>query len=512
LRLLFILPEYRKEPAGGIRTFYCNLLPALAKAGCRVKVLVVHRGMFDAPPFTDEGGVEVEYLRSAIFEKHSRSVAASYMDGYPALGHFVPMGLAAYEQAEAGEGYDLVELTDWPLYFLPWVCRGSKAPFTISLHSSIGQMRFYGQPRGGEMETQFIRLLEAAAFSAAASVHTNSNLNARYWEGITNRKVDVLLPMLRPENPTTENTGSTEVEAGWRLAGQSVDSESASLPSKFVDSSVSESITRSGSGPASSPASSYSPTVTKPEVPLLNSGRSTLDSAPRLRGAVFARLQNWKGAEVLCEALRLVPEVSVEWYGRTVTGTDGKRSYAEELEEKFPDIFGNQLLHIGEVSREEASRAMRSVDFVCVPSLWDVFNLTVVEAMQQGAVVICSRQAGAEMLVADGRNAFLFDPSSPKNLVELLRHIAGLSIERREEIGNAAKQTILENLDLASLTEARMCFYRSILDASPSPAASSFLKSLCNFPESPIRKRRTIRSKVANILQRLPVFQARGGN
>jgi hypothetical protein len=106
----------------------------------------------------------------------------------------------------------------------------------------------------------------------------------------------------------------------------------------------------------------------------------------------------------------------------------------------------------------------------------------------------------------------LFDPSSPKNLVELLRHIAGLSIERREEIGNAAKQTILENLDLASLTEARMCFYRSILDGSPSPAASSFLKSLCNFPESPIRKRRTIRSKVATILQRLPVFQARGGN
>jgi hypothetical protein len=501
-------------------------------------VLVVHRGMFDAPPFTDEGGVEVEYLRSAIFEKHSRSVAASYMDGYPALGHFVPMGLAAYEQAEAGEGYDLVELTDWPLYFLPWVGYGARVPFTISLHSSIGQMRDFEPMPGWEMETHFIRLLEAASFSAAPSVHTNSNLNARYWEGITNRKVDVLLPLLRQDRTTkgtnqhergnadltTEDTierqggremeqpevgpkgegvgmtesKSAEGEAGQSLAVQAGASESDSLASKLADSPASELPNRSAVGPASAA--------------FLDSRRSTLDSRPCVRGAVFARLQNLKGAELLCEALRLVPEVSVEWYGRTVTGTDGKRSYAEELEEKFPDIFGSQLLHIGEVSREEASRAMRSVDFVCVPSLWDVFNLTVVEAMQQGAVVICSRQAGAEMLVADGRNAFLFDPSSPENLVEVLRQVAGLSIERREEIGAAAKQTILENLDLASLTEARVSFYRSILDASPSHAASSFLKSLCNFPDSPIRKRRTIRSKVANILQRLPVFQARGGN
>jgi glycosyltransferase involved in cell wall biosynthesis len=290
------------------------------------------------------------------------------------------------------------------------------------------------------------------------------------------------------------------------------DAFSNPFASELARDSENTSLISSADNPSSLPATSHPQPDTAPEAQALDSGRSTLAPLPRLRGAVFARLQNWKGAEVLCEALRLVPEVSVEWYGRTVTGTDGKRSYAEELEEKFPDIFGNQLLHRGEVSHEEASRAMRSVDFVCVPSLWDVFNLTVVEAMQQGAVVICSRQAGAEMLVADGRNAFLFDPSSPKSLVELLRHIAGLSIERREEIGNAARQTILENLDLASLTEARMCFYRSILDASPSPAASSFLKSLCNFPESPIRKRRTIRSKVATILQRLPVFQARGGN
>ena len=159
MKILFILPEYHREQAGGIRTFYCNLLPALANAGCSVKVLLACRGTFDSPSYTDEAGVEVEYLRRDLFEKHSRNVAASYLAGPPTLGHYLPVGLAAYEQARGGEGFDLIELTDWPLYFLPWVCLGAKAPFTISLHSSIGQMRDFEPMPGWEMETHFIRLL-----------------------------------------------------------------------------------------------------------------------------------------------------------------------------------------------------------------------------------------------------------------------------------------------------------------------------------------------------------------
>lgn len=63
MKLLFILPEYRLEPARGIRTFYANLLPALVQARCYVKALVAHRARFDVPSFTDENGLEVEYHR-----------------------------------------------------------------------------------------------------------------------------------------------------------------------------------------------------------------------------------------------------------------------------------------------------------------------------------------------------------------------------------------------------------------------------------------------------------------
>ena len=46
-----------------------------------------------------------------------------------------------------------------------------------------------------------------------------------------------------------------------------------------------------------------------------------IDSRPRLRGAVFARLQNWKGCEILAEALAECPDVEIHWYGADMGNT-----------------------------------------------------------------------------------------------------------------------------------------------------------------------------------------------
>jgi glycosyltransferase involved in cell wall biosynthesis len=477
VKLLFILPEYRREPAGGIRTFYCHLLPALAAAGCQVEVLVVHRDRFDAPSFTDVGGVKVEYLRSAIFEKHSRSVAASFMAGYPTLGHFVPMGLAAYEQANEGDGYDLVELTDWPLYFLPWVCRGPLVPFTISLHSSIGQMRFFGRPPGGAMEDEFIRLIEAAAFTAAPSVHTNSNLNAKYWEGIIHRKVEVLLPLVRHNNVTG---------AEWRMASEGLDVKSGERAVAGGQRTEFGGQQRAEGGDLK-----------------LEENEQKFTKNGRERGAIFARLQNWKGAELLCEALRLVPEVSVDWYGRSVAGSCGNGSYENELREKFPDVFCRQFLHRSEVGHEEALRAMRMAGFVCVPSLWDVFNLTVIEAMQQGQVVLCSEKAGAEMLIEEGVNGFLFDPSSAQSLASGLLKCQHLSEEERERIGRRAVATIQRHFAAATLVQQRLDYYRAAARTGSPGASHALLRPLLDFPSNPFVRPRTLKQKIASRLMRL---------
>jgi hypothetical protein len=81
---------------------------------------------------------------------------------------------------------------------------------------------------------------------------------------------------------TTKDTNQHEKEeAGARLASQSGAAFSNPFTSERAWDSENTSLTRSAIAPASLPATSYSLTVTAPEVPLLDARRSTLDLYPR---------------------------------------------------------------------------------------------------------------------------------------------------------------------------------------------------------------------------------------
>ena len=91
-------------------------------------------------------------------------------------------------------------------------------------------------------------------------------------------------------------------------------------------------------------------------VKALDSGPSPLDSsspatsnalpatAPQaLKGLVVGRLQNYKGADLLCKALRLVPGIEIEWVGGdTDWGSTGLKA-SEYLAANYPDVFGKKL-------------------------------------------------------------------------------------------------------------------------------------------------------------------------
>lgn len=172
-------------------------------------------------------------------------------------------------------------------------------------------------------------------------------------------------------------------------------------------------------------------------------------SSPGQRGSnglVVGRLQNWKGAELLCQALRLTPEVTIEWIGSDTEWQGSGVMASEYLAKSYPDVFGTRLKWLGQLGRQEIKHKMDAAGFLVVPSLWDVFNLTVAEGMEAGLPVICSRAAGAEMLIENGRNGFLFDPSSPQELAARLRELIALSEEQKGALGSAAREAALSKL------------------------------------------------------------------
>ena len=165
-------------------------------------------------------------------------------------------------------------------------------------------------------------------------------------------------------------------------------------------------------------------------------------------GLVVGRIQKWKGPTVLCEALEQLGEEAprVQWVGRdTVFGESGG-SMDAYLRTTYPSVWGEQVTPIGQVPPADVARRQAEAGFVVVPSLWDVYNLTAVEAMGQGAVVVCSTGAGASDLIEDGVNGFTFACGDASALAAALRRVLVLSSSERDVLSAAARATVVDRL------------------------------------------------------------------
>lgn len=193
------------------------------------------------------------------------------------------------------------------------------------------------------------------------------------------------------------------------------------------------------------------------------------------------RIQLWKGIETLCQALRQVPDISVRWFGRDMPVADQgqRRSYARVLRGRYPDIWGSSLLPMGQVSPAELEAARDGAGGVVVPSLWDVFNFTAIEAMAAGLPVIVSRGAGAGELIEHSQNGLLFESGNADELAAALRQWQSLNPSQRKQMGTAAIATVAECCDVANQAEAHLQLYRQVSEqpVSGHPSLAPLLES-----------------------------------
>jgi len=391
LKILFVLSEYLPDSGGGIISYYAGVLPPLVAAGHSVDVLVAAADKLDRPE-TVLGGVRVRYLKSATLARAAAAGWERYRIGYPTFAAFLPLAWAAYEEAGRGAGYDLVETTDFPLLFAPWVVSADSPPVVVALHGSCGQLEWHEHPERVSLDADLLRLVERAALACAPAIYGNSETNARFWRAATRREVGLLPPAFYGE-------------------------------------------------------------VSAPVV----------ERRPVGTGVVVGRCQNWKGPHVLCEALKLLPGIKVRWFGREVVDGPTGLSQGEFLQRKYPGMVGTQLILEGARPRERVYEEIAGAAFLCVPSEWDVFNLTVVEAMALGAPVICSIRAGAAMLIQPGENGFLFDPAAPAQLAAAIQTVMALDEPARRRLVAQARATLTSRLDPAALTAERVAYYDGVI-------------------------------------------------
>jgi glycosyltransferase involved in cell wall biosynthesis len=201
-------------------------------------------------------------------------------------------------------------------------------------------------------------------------------------------------------------------------------------------------------------------------------------------GLVVGRLQRWKGAATLCEALTRLGSNAphIDWVGRdTVWGARGHYA-SEHMAQTYPDVWGNKLFHQPQISPVEVARRQAAALFNIVPSTWDVFNFTAVEAMASGRPTIVSTGAGASELIEDGVNGFLFAHGDSAALAEAIQRVMTGSPARLAEVGRKSRITISNALDPESIAAQRLAAYQAAIDAfkaRPPAPVDGWLGAVC---------------------------------
>ena len=129
---------------------------------------------------------------------------------------------------------------------------------------------------------------------------------------------------------------------------------------------------------------------------------------------VFAgRLGRQKALGVLLHALADVPDVTL-----AVAGDGPERA---SLERTAHDLgLDGRVSFLGAVPRDRVLRLFRAADASVLPSAWENFPHTVVEALAVGCPVIATAVGGVPEVVRDGENGLLVPPGDPAALAEAI--------------------------------------------------------------------------------------------
>ncbi|MEN6355777.1 MAG: glycosyltransferase family 4 protein [Armatimonadota bacterium] len=197
--------------------------------------------------------------------------------------------------------------------------------------------------------------------------------------------------------------------------------------------------------------------ITCPEVVARLREELSINSNDIVLGTV-ARLENQKGLAYLLRALRLLRQRTS---ARIVWCLVGDGSQSNELKDMAADLgISDSVRFCG--WRSDSRDLMSVFDVFVLPSLFESFPFTIVEAMMAGKPVVATDVGGVREAVDDGRTGVLVSPRDPEALYAALADLIG-SRERMTVLGNAGYKRAMSSFSLDKMMSSTLSLYRSIL-------------------------------------------------
>lgn len=163
-----------------------------------------------------------------------------------------------------------------------------------------------------------------------------------------------------------------------------------------------------------------------------------------------------KGQEVLLRAMAsIVPEVSS--LSLDVIGDGPELSHLRELVAKL-GLEGKVRFH-GRQPRRQVVDAMRRCTVFALPSRYEGLGCVYLEAMSCGKPVVGCRGQGIAEVIRQGSNGYLVGADNDKELA-LVLGILLRDQQRRDNMGRAARDTIVERFTLSQQADSLARIYR----------------------------------------------------
>jgi glycosyltransferase involved in cell wall biosynthesis len=166
-----------------------------------------------------------------------------------------------------------------------------------------------------------------------------------------------------------------------------------------------------------------------------------------------ARLDAQKGVEHLLEAAAAVPQASFAIAG------DGPDRAA--LEARASTLrLGDRVRFLGH--RRDVPSLLAASDLFVLPSLYEGFPLSVLEAMVAGVPVVATAIGGTDEVVRDGETGTLVPPADPAALASAIARTLG-DRERASRLALAARELVAREYSVGSMVGSVSRLYEELL-------------------------------------------------
>jgi glycosyltransferase involved in cell wall biosynthesis len=189
---------------------------------------------------------------------------------------------------------------------------------------------------------------------------------------------------------------------------------------------------------------------------------------PNSEGPVVyvGRLERRKGflewIDAAVAAARLRPDARFEFVGRAVLDSDWRAS-RDLIRDRIPEDVADRFLFHGSRGRVEVQAILSRARLAAVPSRWDNFPNTCLEAMSVGVPVLATRNGGMVQLVDDGVSGWLSASSEAADLHVALMRALDTSPPRLKEMGRNALEAVRTRCDPDRVVEAHLDFKRALV-------------------------------------------------